>query len=169
MERLYKKSLAIILAVVVSFFSFATPANAHDTLGTRFIDTIQMENGSVSIEDIKAIQSSLSPGEKSLIGTINGYDLYAWKNLQGFSSFLLVKQNADSSGPQFSRRASTPCTLAVTAAIWALGGAAVGLLAAAGAGIYIAGVFITSQSLGALAAVMTSVAAVEEFVALYVC
>lgn len=53
MERLCKKPLALLLAAVISFFGFATPANAHDILGAGSIETIQMENGPVSIDDIR--------------------------------------------------------------------------------------------------------------------
>lgn len=63
----------------------------------------------------------------------------------------------------------SPCTVAVSAALFAIGAAGLGVLAVFSGGITVAGIFIAAETLGQLAAIATSFAAIEAFVALYVC
>lgn len=64
---------------------------------------------------------------------------------------------------------SSACVTAVVAGLLAIGSAALGVAALAGTSLFVAGVLITPQILGALAAAMGAGAALEGYVALYIC
>ena len=148
--------------------SVALPSNAQElSIGTTGTYSVSVD-GTLSQEAFDRIQSSLEQGERAYFTTVNGYDLYVQKDADAQTAILVVPAGVVPDDPDTPQMLSA-CTTAVTAAIFGLGAAVIGFVAALGTPITIAGVVIAPEVLNMLAAAMGSYSAVEALVSEFIC
>ncbi|GGM67423.1 hypothetical protein GCM10012275_42510 [Longimycelium tulufanense] len=114
------------------------------------------------VEGIADIIRGLAKGESAAVGTVDGETLVVGKDESGR---LTVTVGSGGSG---GVRALGACTWAVASAVYALGAAALGALAASG-GAVVAGVFLSARVLGTLSGASGSFSAIYGIIAAHVC
>jgi hypothetical protein len=151
-----------VLAAVVT-------AAVFSTVGANMAEAATVRPATVAVN----LSTTDASAKQRIIGDLRAGDTISFTGANGGSyTARLAGQTVAVSEvvkPGTVKPMTTPCTVAVSAGLWAIGAAGVGLLAAFSGGIAVAGVFIAAAELGQIAAVMGTFAALEGFVALYIC
>jgi hypothetical protein len=155
------RSLATVLAAGAVFATAPGVASAAQST------TVTVKAASVGAAQEKTIAQDLRAGETVDVVAASGVTYSV--RVENGTAVVTANGRPEAVTGSAVKPAADPCAVAVTAGIFALGAALIGLLAVTTDGIAIAGVFITAAELGQLAALMAVPAAVYGFVALYVC
>lgn len=158
MSGIIHRTVAAVVTAAVFSTVGATAASAATTKPT----TVAVNMTATSASARQQIANDLKSGDTITFTGASG---------QEFSAKLVDKRVAVSEVTPAGKVTPNygPCTVAVSAGVMAIGAAALGVLAVTTDGVAIAGIWIAASELGQLAAIASSFAAVEAFVALYVC
>ncbi|HEU5331165.1 MAG TPA: hypothetical protein VFU73_00325 [Actinocrinis sp.] len=158
MPGMLKRAMAGVVTAAVLSTVGANAASATTAKPT----TVAVNMSTTSASARQQIVDDLRAGDTITFAGADG---------QAYSAKLVGQTVAVSQvvRPGTAKPMYSPCTVAVSAGLFAIGAAALGVLAVFSGGITVAGVFIAAETLGQLAAIAGSFAALESFVALYVC
>jgi hypothetical protein len=151
-----------VMAAVVTAAFFSTVGANVASAATARPTTVAVNMSTSSAGAKQQIVDELRAGDTITFTGANGLAYSA--KLVGQTVAVSQVVRPGTAKPMYS-----PCTVAVSAGLFAIGAAALGVLAVFSGGITVAGVFIAAETLGQLAAIAGSFAALEGFVALYVC